>query len=154
MDHALRLGTRQVDLVDDRQHLEPVVDRKIDVRQRLRLDALRRVHDEHRAFACRKRARDLIIEVHVTRRVNQVEHVRLAVGMMVEHAHRRRLDRNAALALDVHGIQKLLLHVALCDGVGQLHHAVRERALAVVDVCDDRKVSDQIGIKIHMYLQR
>ena len=147
--HALGLGTRQIDLVHDREHLKSVVDREVDIGKRLRLNALRRVHDEHRAFACGKRARDLIVEVDVTRRVDQVEHVGLAVGMVIEHAHGGRLDRDAALALDVHGVQKLLLHVALGDGVGQLHHAVRERRFAVVDVRNDRKVTNEVGIEIH-----
>ena len=49
--HALRLGRGQVDLVDDRDDLEVVVDRQVDVGERLRLDALRRVDDEERALA-------------------------------------------------------------------------------------------------------
>jgi hypothetical protein len=48
---ALRLCARQVDLVDDRNDLQTVVHGKVDVRQRLRFNALGRVHNKHRAFA-------------------------------------------------------------------------------------------------------
>ena len=48
---ALRVGGGKVDLVDNGQYLKVVIQREIGVRQCLRLDALRRVHDQHRAFA-------------------------------------------------------------------------------------------------------
>ena len=75
----LRLGARQVDLVEDRNDLEPGIEREEQVRQRLRLNALRRVDDEDRAFARRERTRHLVREVDVPRRVDQVELVRPAV---------------------------------------------------------------------------
>ena len=42
---------RQVDLVHDRDDLEVVLEREVRVRERLCLDALRRVDDEQRALA-------------------------------------------------------------------------------------------------------
>ena len=48
---AVGLGRRQVDLVQDRQDLEMVVERLIDVGERLRLDALGRVDHQQRALA-------------------------------------------------------------------------------------------------------
>ena len=64
---------RQIDLVEDRDDVEVVVERDVDVRERLRLDALRGIDDEQRAFARGERARDLVVEVDVARRVDQVE---------------------------------------------------------------------------------
>ena len=75
----LGLGARQIDLVEDGNDLEAGVEREKEVRQRLRLNALRRVDDENRAFARGERARDLVREVDVPRRVDEVELVRLAV---------------------------------------------------------------------------
>jgi len=46
-----RLGARQVDLVEDRYDLEARIEREKEIRQRLRLNALRRVDDEDRALA-------------------------------------------------------------------------------------------------------
>src|SRR5438552_19211519 len=53
-DH-IEVDARQVDLVDDRDHLEPLFDREIGVREGLRLDALRRVDEQERALAGRER---------------------------------------------------------------------------------------------------
>jgi hypothetical protein len=72
----LGLRARQVDLVDDRDDLEVVVDGQVGVGQRLRLDALRGVDQQQRALAGRQRPRDLVAEVHVPGRVDQVEDVR------------------------------------------------------------------------------
>ena len=70
----------QVDLVDDRHDLEVVVERQVDVGQRLRLDALRGVDDQDRALAGGEAARHLVGEVDVPGGVDQVEHVLLAVA--------------------------------------------------------------------------
>ena len=70
---TLGLGAGQVDLVEDRDDLEPGVHREEEIRQRLRLDALRRVDDEDRALARGERARHLVREVDVPRRVDEVE---------------------------------------------------------------------------------
>ncbi len=131
------IGLRQVDLVHDRDDLEVVLDREVGVRERLRLGALRCVDDQHGALARLERARDLVGEVDVARRVDQVQLVALP-----GHAHRLRLDRDPALALEVHRVEHLRAHVALRDGVRQLEDAIGERRLAVVDVRDDREVAD------------
>jgi hypothetical protein len=55
-----RLRARQIDLVDDRNDLEVVLDREVRVGQRLRLDALRRVHQQQRSFAGRERPRHFV----------------------------------------------------------------------------------------------
>ena len=68
--------------------------------------------------------------------------VGLAVVGGVAHAHGLALDGDAALALDVHGVEQLGLHVALGHRARKLQDAVRERGLAVIDVRDDREVAD------------
>jgi hypothetical protein len=84
---ALGLGGGQVDLVEDRDDLVVVVDRLIDVGERLRLDALRGVDHQQRAFAGGQRARDLVGEVDMAGRVHQVELIGLAVlGLVVRGA--------------------------------------------------------------------
>ena len=134
---AVGIGLREVDLVRDRDDLELVVEREVRVGERLRLDALRGVDEEQRALARLERPRDLVREVDVPGRVDEVQLVALP-----EHAHRLRLDRDPALALELHRVEDLLAHLALRDGVGQLEDAIGERRLAVVDVRDDREVAD------------
>ena len=74
----VRLRARQVDLVDDRDDLEVVVDGEVGVGQRLRLDALRRVDEQQRALAGGQRPGDLVAEVDVAGRVDQIQDVLLA----------------------------------------------------------------------------
>ena len=77
--HALRLGGGQVDLVDDGDKLQIVLVGQVDVGERLRLDALRGVHDQQRALAGGERAGDLVGEVDMAGRVDQVELILLPV---------------------------------------------------------------------------
>jgi hypothetical protein len=122
-----------------------VVDGEIDVGQRLRLDPLAGVDQQQRAFARRQRARDLVGEVDVARRVDQVELVGLAVARVVGEAHRLGLDGDTPLAFQLHGIEHLLLHLPVAEPAAALNQAVGQRRLAVVDVGDDREVADVRG---------
>ena len=101
-DHALRIGRRKIDLVDDRDDRRACAQRQMIVRQRLRLDALRGVDHQQRAFARRERARDFVGEIDVAGRVDEVELVQLAVVGAVVQRDRMRLDRDAAFALEIH----------------------------------------------------
>ena len=140
---AVRVGGGQVDLVDDGQDLQIVVQREIGVRERLRLDALRGVHDEHRALAGGERPADLIVEVHVARRVDEVQRIGLAVARIVQ-THGAGLDRDAALALELHVVEELIGHVALLHRAAELDEPVGQGGFAVVDVGDDGKVPDVV----------
>ena len=64
-------------------------EREVDVRERLGLDALGRVDDEDRALAAGEAAADLVAEVDVARRVDEVQLVALAVAGRVARAGRR-----------------------------------------------------------------
>ena len=136
------LRARQVDLVDHRDDLEIVLHREIGVGQRLRLDALRRVDEQQRAFARGQRSGDLVAEVDVARRVDEVEDVVLPVRRPVIQADRVGLDRDAPLALEVHAVEDLGRHFAHFERAGDLEEPVGQRRLAVVDVRDDRKIAD------------
>ena len=133
---------REVNFVDDGQDLQAVVNGQIGVRQRLGLDALRRVDDQHRALAGGQAAGDLIVEVHMPRSVYQVHHILLAVVRTIVKTHRTRLYGYPALALKLHGVEDLILHLALFNGVTLLQQAVGQRGFAVVNVGDDRKIAD------------
>ena len=137
LDHALGVGGGQVDLVEHRDHLDPLLGGGVAVRDRLRLDALRRVDDEQRALAGRERARHLVGEVDVARRVDQVQPVGDAVARLVGQRRGLRLDRDAALALEVHRVEHLRLHLAILQATADLDETVGERRLAVVDVRND-----------------
>jgi len=113
----------------------------MDVRKRLRLDPLRGVDDEDRSLARLEAAADLVAEVDVAGRVDQVERVALAVTRVVLQAHRARLDRYPFLALEIHRVEYLARHLARLDRMRQLEQPVGERRLPMVDMGDDRKVA-------------
>ena len=60
-----------------------------------------------------------------------------------------RLDRDAPLALEIHGVEHLRFHLARLQRAGELEKAVRERRLAVVDVRDDREIADVAWIQVY-----
>ena len=116
---AVGVGGGQVDLVERGDDLEVVLQRQVAVGQRLGLDALRGVDHQHDALARGEAAADLVAEVDVTRRVDQVEDVALPVD-----PHVLGLDRDAPLALEVHRVEVLRAHVASVDGAGDLQDAI------------------------------
>src|SRR5262249_29577918 len=121
----------------------------IDVGERLRLYALGGVDHQQRALAGGERAVDLVGEIDVPWSVDQVEDVVLAVARAVIEPHGLRLDGDAAFALDVHGIEDLLHHLALGETAGRLDQPVGQRRLAVVDMRDDGEVADIFDGRVH-----
>ena len=89
-------------------------------------------------------AADLVAEVDVPGRVDEVEPVGQAVVRRVLEADGAGLDRDALLALEVHRIEDLARHLARVDRVGQLEQPVGQRRLAVVDVGDDAEVAQAV----------
>ena len=72
---AVRVGRGQVDLVEHRDDVQVAVQRQVEVGQRLRLDALGGVDQQHRTLAGLERTGHLVGEVDVTGRVDQVQDV-------------------------------------------------------------------------------
>ena len=60
------------------------------------------------------------------------------------------LDRDAAFAFEVHIVEQLGLHIAVGDGSGQLQDTVGQGRFAVVDMGNDREISD--NVRIHKLL--
>ncbi len=151
----LRVGRRQVDLVEHRDDVQVGAQREVEVRQRLRLDALRGVDEQDRGLARLERPGHLVGEVDVPGRVDHVEHVGPGLGALgvalrrgPRHPHGLALDGDPALALDVHPVQVLRPGAPLVDHTGQLQHPVGQGRLAVVDVRDDAEVADDRGIGV------
>ena len=143
---ARRAG--QVDLVDDRDDLEVVVEREVGVGERLRLDALRGVDDQQRAFAGRERARHFVGEVDVAGRVDEVEDVVLAVVGLV-------VSRTACALMVMPRSRSRSMLSRTCSSIsrawqraGQLEQTVGQRRLAVVDVGDDGEVADEALVHV------
>ena len=106
---TLWLRGRQVDLVQHRNDVQVALDRQVEVGQRLGLDPLCRIDQQHRALARGKRPGHLIREVDVAWRVDHVQHVADAVDLPGQ-PDCLALDRDAALALDIHAVEVLGTH--------------------------------------------
>ena len=141
---AIRVGLGQVHLIEHRHHFHAQVQRGVAVSHRLGLHTLAGIHHQQGALAGGERSADLVAEVHVSGRVDQVEVVDLAVTGLVAQGRGLGLDGDAALALDVHGVEHLGFHLPIGQPTAALDDAVSQRALAVIDVGNDREVADVV----------
>ena len=80
------------------------------------------------------------MKIDVAGRVDKVEHI-IDTLMAIGHRDGRRLDRDAPLTLNIHAVEQLILEFTLRYRTRQKHDAVGQRALAVVDMGDYRKIS-------------
>ena len=144
--NALRLGRRQVDLVDDRNDLQVVMQCEVGIGEGLRLHALGGVHHQQRAFAGLQAARNFVGEIDVAGSVDEVQLVDFAIVGAIVEPNGVGFDGDAALAFQVHGIEDLLHHFALRKRAGDLQQAIRQRGLAVVDVRNDGEITDEFAI--------
>lgn len=147
-DH-FRARDGQVNLVQHRHDCEIVLHRQIGVGDCLRLHALKRIDKQDAALAGGQAARNLVAEIDVPGRVDQVQLVGLVLVLVID-GHRVHADGDAALALEVHGVQHLRLKLASGDGPGLEQELVGERAFAVIDVGNDREVADQLVRRAHV----
>ncbi len=79
-------------------------------------------------------------------RVDEVQLIEIAIVSFVIEPDGMRFDGDAALALEIHGVEHLLHHLALRKRAGDFEQAVRKGRFAVVDVRDDREVPDESGV--------
>ncbi len=83
------------------------------------------------------------------RRVDQVKDVRNTAGF-IGHSDRLHLDRNPPLALELHRVENLILHLALVYSMGDLKQTISKGGLAVVYMSDDSEIADP-GL-VHSFL--
>ncbi|MNZ65138.1 hypothetical protein D3C78_833240 [compost metagenome] len=78
--------------------------------------------------------------------IDEVQLVGFAVLRVVVQGHAVRLDGDAALALEIHGVQHLGLHLAIGQAAADLDEAVGQGRLAMVDVGDDGEIADMTQV--------
>ena len=77
----------------------------------------------------------------MSRGVNQVECVLLAILCHIVHLNGVRLNRNTLLSFEVHIIEHLRLHLSLIQSVCSLQQAIRQGRFTVVDMGYNAKIS-------------
>ena len=130
-------GVGPIDLVDDDDRLQAHLERLGDDEFGLRQRALGGVDQHQRAVDHIEDALDLAAEIGVAGRIDDVD-----AGVLPDQRGRLGQDGDAALALQVVGIQRALGHaLVLAERAGLLQQAVDQRGLAVVDVGDDGDIA-------------
>ena len=139
--HKFGLRGGEIYFVDDWQNGEIAGGGEKSVGDGLRFDALGGVDDKQSTFAGGERARNFVGKIDVSGSVDQVEAIGVAVLGFVVQANAFRFDGDAALTLEVHGIEDLSVHFAFGEAAGHFNEAVGECGLAVVDVRDNTEIS-------------
>ena len=80
----------------------------------------------------------------MARCIDQIEVINLAIACLVFQRSGLRLDGYPTLFLKLHRIEHLRTHLAILQAATALNDPVRERGLAVINVRNDRKISDVI----------
>jgi len=78
----------------------------------------------------------------VTRRIDNVELINLTIIGLIIQRHTLRFDGDPALAFNIHGIKDLFCHLSISQTATRLNKSVRKGRLTMVDVSDDRKISN------------
>ncbi len=94
----------QVYFIEYRHNFEFGILCKVGVGHRLSFHALCRVNDENRPLASPHRPRHFIGEVDMSRRIEQIKEVGLAIRRDIVHRDGVGLNRNAALTLQIHRV--------------------------------------------------
>lgn len=105
--YPIGIGARQIDFVDNREHLQIVLDGKVGVGKGLRLDALGSVHHQQRSLAGSKGAGNFIVKIDMPRGIDEVECIAFSVIRPVFKGNRSRFNGDASLPLKFHIVEHL-----------------------------------------------
>ena len=75
-------------------------------------------------------------------RINEIQLILFTVACLVTQGDALRFDSNAALALQVHGVQHLSFHLSFTKATTMLNKTIRKGRFTVIDMRDNRKISD------------
>ena len=103
-----------------------MIQRQIDIGQSLSLHTLSRIHYQNGSVTGRKTPGHLIIKIHMSGRVNQIENVLFSVLRFVYNADRLGFDRDSTLSLQIHIIQYLSLHFPAGQCPCPLYNTIRK----------------------------
>ena len=93
-----------------------MVHRQVNVRHRLGLYSLGGINHQQCTLTGAETAGNFVRKIYVPRSVDQVQFITLTVLGIVIHRDRMGLDGDAAFLLEVHRVEKLVLHFAIGNG--------------------------------------
>ena len=81
--------------------------------------------------------------------IDEVEYIILSVTGGIDQSDGMGLDGDASFPLQIHVVQELVLHLPQRHGLGLLQNAVRQGALAVIDVGYNAEIPNFASV--HLY---
>ena len=111
--HLIGHCARHVYLVEYGNNLQVVLYSHIEIGDGLSLHSLCGVYYKQRTFTCGNASRHLVGEVYVSRSINKIQNICLAI-MLVFHLYGMALDSNATLTLQIHVVKHLALSYLDC----------------------------------------
>ena len=139
--HDVDHGAVHVDFVHHGDDFEVVFEGRIQVGDRLGLDALGGVDHEKGAFAGRDAARHLVGEVDMAGSIDEVEGIFLSL-VVIFHLDGVALDGDATLALEVHVVEHLIDEFLVVERMGEFQKPIGQGGFTMVDMGYDAKISD------------
>ena len=118
-----------------------MIKRQIHIGKRLCFDSLRRIDNKNCTVTGRKRTAYLIVKVHMTRSIDQVENILFSVFSLVYCPNRLGFYRDSALSFKVHVIENLCLHLTGCQKTRAFDNAIRKCRFAMVDMRHNAEIS-------------
>ena len=82
----------------------------------------------------------------MSRGINEVQLVFLTIRMRIVQGNRGGFNGDAALTLKLHRIKHLRLHFTGLQAAAHLNEAVRKRRFAMIDMRNNRKVTNVFNI--------
>ena len=138
VDHFVDARVRPIDLVDHEHHGQVRLEGLPQHEARLRQRTLARVHEQQHAVDHRERPLHLTAEVRVSRRVDDVD-----LDVAKPDCCVLGQNRDALFPFEIHRIEDAVGNILVLSERASLpEHGVDERRLAMVDVGDDRDVTE------------
>ena len=143
-----RVCRRQINFIDNRQNFQIIFQCQIGIGQSLGFNALGSIHNQNSTLTGCQRTGYFIIKVHMTRGINQIHLIGIAILCIIIHTDSTCLDGNTPFTFQLHIVQQLTFHFTLCNRMTAFQQTVCQCGFAMVNMCDNRKVSDK-GLIFH-----
>ena len=100
--HTFRLRTWQIDLIQYGKYVQIMIQRQIDIGQRLGFDSLRGIHHKNSAVTGRQTPGHLIVKIYMARRIDHIENIFFSILGLVYGTDGLGLNGNPAFPLQIH----------------------------------------------------
>ena len=120
----VRVSTRKVNFIYNRDNFQIVVQRQVNVSQSLCFNTLGRVNYQERTFARSQSTGNFVGKVYVTRGIDKVKHILFAIASFINATNSLRFNSNTTFAFQIHGVKDLFFHLTFRESAGVFNQSV------------------------------